>query len=210
MYSRVSYAESVMSSGFGEITVEIEYGKETALFIKYTPIVHISLLSDTDDILAQIEDLREQSKTELEPLIKQYMLTAEKLTRLTTQTDAGQTIQQTKKQLSNNFKAIDERIHTVLVHYQKIIDSRIQQHTLKTFILPGSVINHQFKDIAPGKYRLYGVMMFATTTLRWFEPVVVKGGDRPTVYLTHDNMMNPYWTELNWWSFMNLDFSKQH
>ena len=97
-----------------------------------------------------------------------------------------------------------------------------------TFTLPCSGVSHQFQNVAPGKYRLYGILAFSTTTLRWFEPIVVKcgvqnsfrkagvqnsfckGGDRPTVYLTRDNIMNPYWTELNWWSFMNLDFSKHH
>jgi hypothetical protein len=30
------------------------------------------------------------------------------------------------------------------------------------------------------------------------------------VTLTRNNLKNPYWTDLNWWSFMNLDFSKHH
>jgi hypothetical protein len=217
----VSYAESVISPASVEVAVEIDCGKDTALFTKYTPIVQISLLSDRNDILSQIENLREQSKVELEPLVKQYMLTAEKLTQLTAKTDADttQTIQQSKKRLSSAFKAIEKEINAVLIHYQAIIDSRIQQNTLETFMLSCSDVSCHFQNVAPGKYRIYGVMTFSTTTLRWFEPVIVKsgvqnsfckGGDRPTVYLTRDNIMNPYWTELNWWSFMNLDFSKHH
>lgn len=221
IHNRVSYAESVIPHNSGEIAVEIDCGKDTVLFTKYTPIVRISLLSDKNDILSQIENLREQSKVELGPLVKQYMLTAEKLTQLTTKTDAdtAQTIQQSKKRLSSAFKAIEKKINAVLTHYQAIIDSRIQQNTLETFTLPCSGVSRQFQNVAPGKYRIYGILTFSTTTLRWFEPIIVKygvqnsfckGGDRPTVYLTRDNIMNPYWTELNWWSFMNLDFSKHH
>ena len=219
--NRVLYAESFISPDSGEITVEIDCGKDMTLFTKYTPIVRISLLSDKNDILSQIENLREQSKVELEPLVKQYMLTAEKLTQLTAKTDVdtAQTIQRSKKRLFIDFKEVGEKIDAVLQHYQTTIDSLIEQNTLQTLSISSSRATYQFSNIAAGKYRIYGVMTFSTTTLRWFEPIVVKcgvqnsfcqGGDRPTVYLTRDNIMNPYWTELNWWSFMNLDFSKHH
>ena len=66
IHNHVSYAESVIPPNSGEIAVEIDCGKDTALFTKYTPIVRISLLSDKNDILSQIENLREQSKVDLQ------------------------------------------------------------------------------------------------------------------------------------------------
>jgi hypothetical protein len=211
--SPLLYAETHVTQTSGEIAVNIYYGKDTALSTKYTPAIHLYLLNDKDNILAQIEQLKEQSKAELERLIKQYMLAAEMLTQLAVKTGTESITQHTKDQLSEDFKVNKKRIDAVLEHYQTAIDTLIEQHTLQTHTTSVPRITHhasRIRNIAPGKYRLYGVMTFATTTLRWFEPIVVKGGDRHTVYLTRDNLMNPYWTDLNWWSFMNLDFSKHH
>jgi hypothetical protein len=108
------------------------------------------------------------------------------------------------------FKTTEKAIETVLERYRMLIDARLQRDTIKTLTSSYPTVTSQFENVAPGTYRLYGVMTFATTTLRWFEPIVMKGGGRYSITLTRENLLNPYWTDLNWWSFMNLDFSKHH
>jgi hypothetical protein len=206
----VAHTETGSSQNSGEIIVNLYYGMDPAVLTRYPPTIQLSLLDDRENILAQIEQLREQSKVELEPVVKQYMQTAETLIQLTMKTRAGQAPQHTREQLVNTFKTTEQNIEAVLERYRPIIAARIHQATIETFTLSDPTVNAQFGNVAPGPYRIYGVMTFATTTLRWFEPIEVKGGDRSTVNLTRANMMNPYWTDLNWWSFMNLDFSKHH
>jgi len=217
MNSPLSHARTGGPPDSGEIAVNIYYGKDTALFTEYTTTVQLYLLTDDDDILAQIEQLKEQSKAKLEPLVKQYMQAAEKLTQLALEVGTDREKQDEKKRLHNIFTIAEKTLNAILKKYRGVIDSLIEHHTLQTFTMPlsrimhhVSSINHQFENVAPGKYRVYGIMAFSTTTLRWFEHITVKGGDRHTIYLTQDNITNPYWTDLNWWSFMNLDFSKHH
>jgi hypothetical protein len=208
--SPFSYSETTVLANSGEVIVNLDYGKDTAGLTRYPPAIQLSLLDDRENIFAQIEQLREQSKAELEPLVKQYMQTAEALTQLAVKTNTGQSARHTRERLLNAFKTTEKNIQMVLEHYRTLITARIQQDTIETLTLPDPTVNGQFGNVTPGRYRIYGVMTFATTTLRWFEPIVVKGGDRHTVDLTRENMTNPYWTDLNWWSFMNLDFSKHH
>lgn len=52
------YAEISGLQVSGEIAVHVDYGKEAELCDKYETTIQISLLSDEDDILSQIEQLR--------------------------------------------------------------------------------------------------------------------------------------------------------
>ena len=136
------------------------------------------------------------------------MRVTEALTKLAT--TARETHQAQQEQLVRRFTILDLHIQEILDAYQVQLDALIKQRTVRTLSCPGITEPCRIADIPPGRYRLYGVVTFSTTTLRWFEAIVLKGGDRPTVILTRENLMNPYWTELNWWSFINLDFSKHH
>jgi hypothetical protein len=202
--------EAGSSQDDGEILVTIHYVQDSTVLTRYTPSIQLSLLDDRDPILAHLEQLREQSKGELEPLVKQYMQIAETLTRLAVTADTGHSSQETKAQFVQTFKITEKAIETILERYRMLIDARLQHDTIKTLTTSCSTVTSQFENVAPGAYRLYGVMTFATTTLRWFEPIVVKGGGCYPITLTRENLLNPYWTDLNWWSFMNLDFSKHH
>jgi hypothetical protein len=192
----------------GDITVAFKYAVAPDVFVQSPPTLQILFLSDHDDIFSQIEALKEQSKAELEPLVKQYMYAAETL--MTSAAEARQADQQTQKRAAELFKTAETHIEVVLARYQLQIDSLMQQHTLMTAMLTLLPAERRFTQIQAGKYRVYAVLTFSTTALRWFEPVEVKGGGRHTITLTRENLMNPYWTDLNWWSFMNLDFSKHH
>jgi len=206
-----AYAETPESQDSGEIVVKIHYKESAALFTRYDARIHLSLLIDDEDLLSQIELLREQSKPELEPLIKQYMYTAETLTQFALKNKNVRDTQQKKEQFMKVFTTTQKRIHTVLAQYKAVIKSIIQRHTLRTLHDKSAFSDQlQFSELSAGRYRVYGALTFATTSLTWFEPIHVKGGGRYTVTLTRENMMNPDWTELNWWSFMNLDFSKHH
>jgi hypothetical protein len=202
--------EAGLSQDAGEILVTIHYPQDPTVLTRHMPSIQLSLLDDRDPILAHLEQLREQSKGELEPLVKEYMRIAGTLTQFAVTADTGQLPQEKKTQLVQTFKTTEKAIETVLERYRMLIDARLQRDTIKTLTSSYPTVTSQFKNVAPGPYRLYGVMTFATTTLRWFEPIVVKGGDRYTITLTRENLLNPYWTDLNWWSFMNLDFSKHH
>lgn len=182
---------------------------DPAVFRKYDAHIALYLLDDQDDIFTQIEALREQSKAELEPVIKQYMLTVEALNQVASQKKKG--LNPEKDRLLSRFKAIEGQVDLLLEQYKERIDTLIEGHILQTIRMEFPVSKALcFKDLLPGKYRVYGELTFSTTRLRWFKALIIRGGDSYTIIFTRQNMQNPYWTELNWWSFMNLDFSKHH
>jgi hypothetical protein len=162
------------------------------------------LLDDTHDLLAQMTALQEKSKPELEPLIKQYMYAAEILGRLAVSESKKRT------QFQQQFAEVEQQINNILDNYRKQIDAILESAALLSNMCFSITESCFLPDVAPGNYRIYAELSFSTTTLRWFEPIEVKGGDSVPVNLTRDNLKNPYWTDLNWWSFMNLDFSKHH
>ena len=202
------YAETSETQLLNEIRVSLDSAQ---IPTQYTPELSISLLADDDDVLAQIEALREQSKAELEPLVKQYMYTAEELTQLALQQSDEQHTRQDKDRLLSVFATTEKNIQAVLKHYEAMIDSIIRRYTLRK-VTDVSVCSESipFKEIPPGTYRVYGVLTFATTALTWFEQIRIEGGGCHTVHFTRENRKNPYWTALDWWSFINLDFSKHH
>lgn len=206
----LAFAETTPAAKFGEITVTLPAAQEIAVLPNAAFSLRLALLDDRENLLAQIEQLKEQSKAELEPLVKEYMYAAGVLTQLAAQSEAEPTARQTQAQRLKAFKTAEQQIAAVLAHYRTRIEARLQQNTLQTRTFSARTGNARFERVAPGQYRLLAALTFATTTLRWFEPILVKGGDRPTVRLTRANLMNPYWTDLNWWSFINLDFSKHH
>jgi hypothetical protein len=163
------------------------------------------LLDDTHDLLAQITALQEKSKPELEPLIKQYMYAAEMLGRLAVSESEKRT------QFQQQFADVEQQINNILAGYRQQIDGVLEAAMLASVTCSSLKTDCLLSEIKQGKYRVHAELSFSTTTLRWFEPVdLIKGGDNVTVMLTRDNLNTPYWTDLNWWSFMNLDFSKHH
>jgi hypothetical protein len=162
------------------------------------------LLDDTPDLLAQITALQEKSKPELEPLIKQYMYAAEMLGRLALSESEKRT------QFLQQFVEVEQQINIILDGYRKQIDEILESAALLSTTCSSITESCSLSDVVPGNYRIYAELSFSTTMLQWFEPIEVKGGDSVPVNLTRDNLKNPYWTDLNWWSFMNLDFSKHH
>ena len=201
------YAASSECEEKGELVVELLYPQNLKTLAQYEPQLEITLLADDDDLLGQIDALQEQSKPELEPLVKQYMYAAEALH----QSRTGKITQHQQTQFMRNFTAAEKRIHKVLERYTPMITDLLDRHTRqKIRNTPLLTATLSFHDLAPGQYRVYGVLTYTTTRLTWFEPVHVKGGERRTITFTRDNLHNPYWTALNWWSFVNLDFSKHH
>lgn len=199
-------AEESLDSG--KIRVMLTYAVPPDILEKSRPTLQFVLLSDHDDIVSQIEALKEESKNELEPLVKDYMHAAETLTMFAVKGE--QTDTQEKERIVNVFENTERRIKDVLALYHLRIDALLQQHRIVTKTVSSLHAGGAFTLVQPGKYRVYAVLRFSTTTLRWFEPVEVKGGGCHTIVLTRENLMNPYWTDLNWWGFMNLDFSIHH
>ncbi|MBD3304762.1 hypothetical protein GF339_00260 [candidate division KSB3 bacterium] len=206
-----TFAAPEPSKHTGEVLITVQYEGGAEFLARYQPRLTVSLLDDRDDLLTQIERLREASKGELEPLMRQYMYLAESLTQIALQQAPPQQKVQKQAQIADRFHRIEQKLSHVLTQYRTRIASLLRKHTLRTLpAKPLSAAPRRFKAIPPGRYRIYTVLRFATTTLTWFEPVQIQGGDRPNILLTRENMRNPDWTELNWWSFMNLDFSKHH
>lgn len=201
-------ATSLQGSAKGTILVEIVYPHALELLTQYEPQLEITLLADDEALMGRIHALQERSKPELEPVVKQYMYAAEALNQIRT----GKIPQQQQTQLMQSFTAAEKRIQQALERYTPLITDLLQRHTCQKIhkMPPLAALTLTVKDVAPGRYRVYGVLTYATTTLTWFEPVHIEGGERRTITLTRDNLHNPYWTELNWWSFINLDFSKHH
>ncbi|GAK56072.1 hypothetical protein U27_03034 [Candidatus Vecturithrix granuli] len=201
------YARPSRCEGRGELVIEVLYPPDIETLAKYDPQFQITLLADDEDILGQIKRLQDQSKPELEPLVKQYMYAAEALNQFKN----GKITDQQQAQLMQSFTVAEKRIQQVLERYTALITVLLQRYThQKIPNAPFATTILTLRDVAPGHYRVYGVLTYTTTTLAWFEPVHIKGGERRTITFTRDNLHNPYWTELNWWSFVNLDFSKHH
>ncbi|PIE35541.1 hypothetical protein CSA56_03815 [candidate division KSB3 bacterium] len=194
----------------GEISVVVSIREEFTNLDAYSPRLTLCVLDDRQDIGAYIERLREESKPVLEPLVRRYMLSSEALTRLTVRRDSP-AIQKERSRLRADFSSANEDIDSILAYYRRRIDRCIEQaiirHLAEMPVRSDAIV---LRELPPGTYRVYGVISFATTTLHWFEGVTLEGGESHSIILTRTNMMNPYWTDLNWWSFMNLDFSKHH
>lgn len=207
VFDSSSYAISSQSTGKGTLVIELVYPQNLETLAQYEPQLEITLLADAGNLSGQINALKEQSKSELEPFVKQYMYAAEALNQIRD----GKIPQQQQTQLMQSFTAAEKRIQQVLERYTPLITDILQRHThQKTHRTPLTTTTLTLRDVAPGQYRVYGVLTYSTTTLTWFEPIYIKGGERRTITLTRDNLHNPYWTELNWWGFINLDFSKHH
>lgn len=194
---------------FGESAVHPD--QEIRVTVAYSPATHeegmqlrVALLDDTTDLLAHITRLQEDSKKGLEPLVKRYIHAAEMLTQLRAATA------EEKAPIIQRFRRAERQIDDILSSYRQQIDQLLERATLNMYTASTLDESFVFSGIPSGNYRVYAELMFSTTTLRWFESVSVKGGDDGSVNLTRDNLKNPYWTDLNWWSFMNLDFSKHH
>lgn len=192
----------------GELIVTVRYDEQADILRMNHAEIRLQLLDDRADLLAQIEALRQQSKAELEPVIKAYMYAAGALTRLASQNSPEQQSQQ--EQLSRTFKASEQQLYAILARYRESIRTIMQRDMVQTHALSASTGTISLKKLASGSYRVFVIATFATTRLIWFESVTIKGGDRLRIELTRNNLKNPYWTDLNWWSFINLDFSKHH
>jgi hypothetical protein len=115
-----------------------------------------------------------------------------------------------KAQFIQQFREAEQQIEEVLTEYRKPIEILLNNATIVSKTYSSWEESFPFHGIEAGIYRVYAELSFSTTTLHWFEPLQLKGGGDSSVILTRDNLNNPYWTDLNWWSFMNLDFSKHH
>lgn len=204
----VGYAVASRCEEKGEFVVELLYPHDFEALRCDNPRLEITLLVDDDDLLRQTTALQEQSKPELEPLVKQYMYAAEALNRVRTEERSHQ---EQQARLMQSFTSAERRIRQVLERYASLIARLLDRHTCRKFYkTPLTTTTLTFRDVPPGQYRAYGVLTYTTTRLTWFEPVHIKGGECRTITFTRDNLYNPYWTDLNWWSFVNLDFSKHH
>ncbi len=201
----VSYAEMP-----GDVSVSVRISEDMPDIDTYLPRMMLYVLNDQDNIEAHIEQWKEESKDILEPLVRQYMLTAETLLHVTSRAHSLE-VQKEQARLLSQFASVKQAIESYLTDYRQRIEHLIDHYTVRRVNVmsagPDAIVLCGFP---PGKYRIYGIVSFATTTLRWFEAVTLKGGDRQNIVFTRENMTNPYWTDLDWWSFMNLDFSKHH
>ena len=189
------------------VSVQVDIADEFPNIVWEQSRVTVFLLDDHQDLSGLLTELQEESKAQLEPLVKKYMYTAELLTRLAAQRERAVE----KKQALLSFHKQEAQIQHILDKYTAQIIQLFQKQTLQIRREEGrSVERIEFHDIPSGNYRVYAVLTFATTTLHWFEALNIKGGDTALCVLTRETLNNPYWTELNWWKFINLDFSKHH
>ena len=96
----------------------------------YSPRLTLYVLNDQPDIGAHIEQLKEESKVILEPLIRRYMLTAEALTCLTSHKHSLE-IQGEQSRLLSIFSSVKEDIDSHLEDYRQRIDRLIEQNTVR-------------------------------------------------------------------------------
>lgn len=185
-----------------DIAVHVEYGQP----LPDDDIqVHLTLLDDAADLQAQFTALQEESKPTLEPLIQRYMLAVERLSRLAPEQAEA------RRRLHQQAAEAEDGIQATLTAYRRQLDALLDEAALRRQSCASLTEACVLSGAAPGAYRLYAEVAVATTRLRWFEPLTItKGGDALSVRLTRDNLQNPYWTDLNWWRFLNLDFSKHH
>ena len=190
-----------------KIFIQVEIADEVQNFSWEQSRITLFLLDDRQDLSRQLTEWREESKAQLEPLIKKYMYCAELLTRLAGQQE--RTDEKTRALLA--FHEQETQIQRLLNDYSARIDQIFQEQTLQIRRENGRAAERiEFYDIPPGKYRVYAILTYATTTFQWFEALSLEGGDTVSCALTRENLKNPYWTDLDWWSFINLDFSKHH
>lgn len=198
------------ASSTGTITVRLGNDMLTAIASEPEAVLQLTLLADDDDLLADIETLREQSKLELEPLMKRYMYAADALVKLSSDADLNEEERQERTRLHEVYQNTDAQIQSILNRYRGDIEHQLRTHTLDTATLSLKYSDVHTFQCRPGRYRMYAVLTFSTTTLTWFDAIIVQGGDRHSLKLTREGLMNPFWTDLDWWSFINLDFSKHH
>ena len=163
-----------------------------------------ALMDDADDLLAQIMAWRDASKPALEPLIKQYMRSVERLMQLS----AGSSDE--RQRLSADTAVFEAQTYAILERYRLQIRGLLASHTLKRREMAAVSLPMRLDGMSPGRYRVHVILTVETTQFHWFEPIQLQGGDRLAIRLTRENVKNPDWTDFNWWSFMNLDFSKHH
>ena len=189
------------------VSVQLEIADELSNAAWEQSRITAFLLDDQHDLSGQLLEWREESKAQLEPLVKDYMYTAELLTHLAVQ---GKRTEERKRALLS-FREVERHIQGILDGYAAQIDRLFQEKTFQIRQEEERAVKHiEFHELPPGNYRVYVVLTFATTALHWFEALTIKGGDTVLCTLTRENLNNPYWTELNWWKFINLDFSKHH
>lgn len=167
---------------------------------------HLSaaLIDDADDTLAQMMAWRDASKPALEPLIKRYMYVVERLTQRSVAANSNE-----RQRLAAEVRALEAQKEALLTPYRRQIRELLELHTLKRLEMTAASLPMRF-DAPPGRYRLHVILTVETTQFHWFEAIQLQGGDRLAIRLTRENLKNPDWTDVNWWSFMNLDFSKHH
>ena len=163
-----------------------------------------ALMDDADDLLGQIMAWRDASKPALEPLIKQYMRSVERLIQL----PAGSSDE--RQRLIADTAVLEAQTYAILERYRLQIRGLLASHTLKWREMAAVSLPVCLDGMSPGKYRVHVILTVETTQFHWFEPIQLQGGDRLAIRLTRENVKNPDWTDVNWWSFMNLDFSKHH
>lgn len=165
----------------------------------------VALIDDSGDVLAQIDAWREASKPTLEPLIKRYMYLAERLAQPSNGADS-----QERLHLGAEMRVLEAQKEEVLNAYHVKIHNLLTSQTKKRIDVAVDSLPAAFEALSPGAYRAYATLTVKTTQFHWFEPFYIQGGDGLTIQFTRNNVKNPDWTDVNWWSFMNLDFSKHH
>jgi hypothetical protein len=167
-------------------------------------LFEITLLDDSTDLAVRLTTLQNESKPLLEPLVKDYMYAAEYLTRIAASTS------EEKTRFLRQFRTSEQQIERILDTYHQQLETLLEQAAIISQQAPTVDEALCLPGVSSGVYRVYAELSFSTTQLRWFEALQVKGGGDASVTLTRDNLKNPYWTDLNWWKFINLDFSKHH
>jgi len=165
----------------------------------------VALIDDSDDLLAQIDAWRETSKLALEPLIKRYMYLAERLTQSASAADSEE-----RERLKTEIRSLEAQKDALLKAYCVKIQKLLASQTRKRLDVAADSLPVTLEAVSPGVYRAHVILAVQTTQYHWFEPFRIQGGDRLAIRLSRENVKNPDWTGFNWWSFMNLDFSKHH
>ena len=165
----------------------------------------VALIDDSSDVLAQIDAWREASKPTLEPLIKRYMYLAERLAQLTNAADSHE-----RQRLGAEMRELETQKDKALTAYRANIRTLLAAQTKKRIDVAVDSLPVTLEALSPGAYRAHVILTVKTTQFHWFEPFHIQGGDRLAIRLSREHIKNPDWTDFNWWSFMNLDFSKHH
>ena len=200
--------------GVRENVVEEPAAREGSVMIELAPDglpplrnarLSAALMDDADDLLGQIMAWRDASKPALEPLIKRYMHAVERLAQRSNAADSDE-----RQRLAAEVRSLEAQQEALLTTYRRQIGDLLASHTLKRREMAAVSLPMCLDGMSPGKYRIHVILTVETTQFHWFEPIQLQGGDRLAIRLTRENVKNPDWTDFNWWSFMNLDFSKHH